>query len=376
MKKWIFVIACIVLLVAGTVVYFVRSRNRSKSDEKIYVAVEGDFAISVIDASTRKVTRTIDLSVEHDGGTLPFAPHNVQVAPDGKSVWVTANAGSHQGHTSLIPRVDAHGEESEAGEHDEVIVINPTIGEIIKRIPLDVGVHAAHVVLTPDSSKAYVTAQKEDMIYKIDAKTFTIEKTIAASKKSEPHGIRIAPSGERAYIALLGVQKLGILDLDTDTLTELAVAGSPVQTAVSPDGLSVVVSLYDAKALAFYSVANGALEIISLPASAKGPIQMYFTPDSRYVYLADQGYYFSQPTSDRVYKIDLANRSIVKEIPSGQAPHGVVVSPAGRYAYVTNLLGGDVSVIDIAADTVVARIPVGKEPNGISIWSRMHGGTP
>ena len=105
-----------------------------------------------------------------------------------------------------------------------------------------------------------------------------------------------------------------------------------------------------------------------LPQGAKGPIQMYSTPDSQFIYLADQGYYFEQPASDLVYKIDLLAGIVVKEIKAGSAPHGVVVSPDGAFVYVTNLLSNDVSVIDTATDTEVGRIPVGKEPNGVSFW--------
>ena len=66
-------------------------------EEKIYVAVEGESTVAVFDAASRRRSRLIDLSTEHDGMRVIPAPHNVQVAPDGHTVWVAANHG-HQGH--------------------------------------------------------------------------------------------------------------------------------------------------------------------------------------------------------------------------------------------------------------------------------------
>jgi YVTN family beta-propeller protein len=41
----------------------------------------------------------------------------------------------------------------------------------------------------------------------------------------------------------------------------------------------------------------------------------------------------------------------------------------GARAYVTNLLGDDVTIIDTDTNREISRIPVGDMPNGISIWS-------
>lgn len=348
-------------------------------NEKIYVAVEGDGKIAVIDPVKNKVKRNISLVKEHGGSILNFNPHNVQVAPNGETVWVTANAGSHDGGHSFnfINNVFADAGHEESGlSDDEVIVINPKTDLIIKRIPVAVGIHLAHVVLTPDSAYAYVTAQKEGVIYKINASTYEIDKKISLPDKSEPHGIRIASDGSVAYLAMLGSKALGILDISKDTFSEMPLRGKAVQAGVTPDGNFAFVSLYDTKELAVYKKSSNTVDYVALPTDAKGPIQMYPTNDSRFVYLADQGYYFNQPSSDMVYKIDLMEMKVVKEIKAGKAPHGVVVSKDGKFVYVTNLLSGDVSVINALSDSEIARIAVGKEPNGISIWNKELGGTP
>ena len=346
-----------------------KRENVVLSDEKVYVAAEDDGIIAVIDPVKLAVVSRIDLSEGHQGGMLMFAPHNVQVSPDNKSVWVTANVNMQMDHTSFFaPSARAHGDEmTDTEELDEVIVINPETDRIVKRIPIAAGVHLAHVAFTPDGAFAYVTAQNEGAAYKINVRTFAVEKRIALPEASQPHGLRIAPDGLTAYLAMLGSKGMGIIDTATDSFTHMPLDGAAVQTGVTPDGKFAVVSLYDTKQLAIYRPDTKAVSYVRLPASAKGPVQMYPTPDSRFVYLADQGYYFQQPPSEWVYKIDLAEGKITDVIKAGQAPHGVVVSRDGAFVYVSNLLSNDVSVIDAGADREITRIPVGKSPNGVSV---------
>lgn len=373
-KVFIFIVIIVGILVAG---FSYRYFAVFQPDEKVYVALEGDGVVAVIDAARHTPYRTIDLSISHEGGILKFAPHNVQVAPNGRNVWVTANAGAHEAHTGrVVPSAFAHGDEDGGAEADEVVVIDPLRDTIIQRVLVAQGVHLAHVVITPDGAYAYVTAQKEGVIYKINTLTFTVEKEIRAPEGSEPHGIRISPDGLFAYIAFLQGRTLGILDIQTDALSFVPLGGAAVQTGVTQNGDMVFTSLYDTKKIAVYYPKTRSFASIDLPQGAKGPIQMYATPDSRFLYVADQGYYFGEPISDILYKIDLGDLKIVREISLGRAPHGVVVSKDGKFIYVTNLLSGDVSVVSSVTDEEITRIKVGKEPNGVSVWSRSLGGTP
>lgn len=369
-----------ILLIAGIIGIgaWYRFGRPDTTTEKIYVAAEGDGVINVIDSVTRKIIRNVDLSIAHEGGMVKFHPHNVVVAPDGKTVWITANAGKHEGHSrSLVNSAYAHGAGESGVAPDEIIVLDPNRRDrIIARIETDIGAQLAHVVVSQDGAFAYATAQKKAVIYKIDARTKEIVNEIAFAKDSQPHGVRLAPDGKKAYIAVLTGKALGIVDLENGAVALVPLAGQGVQAGVTPDGRYAVVSLYDTKSLALYDIAQNTVSYIALPASSKGPIQMYPTPDSKFFYLADQGYYFSQPTSDLVYKIDIEKRAVAKEIKAGKAPHGVVVSKDGKYAYITNLLDGSVSVIDTVTDLEIIKIPVGKEPNGISIWHKTIGGTP
>lgn len=372
-------LAVIVLLV----VVFALSNNREKSqnisqeqnvqstgiEEKVYVALEGEGKVAVLDPVQKKVLTTIDLT-ERPGSSVGYMAHNIQVAPNGKSVWVTANAMADN------KMGGGHNEESTEESMDQVIVIDPSTDKIVKRIPISTDNHLAHVVISPDNKKAYVTAQEKGLVYTINTATFAIEKTTDLGTGSGPHGLRVSTDGTKAFIALLEGKALATLDTSTGKVQKYPFESGTVQTAVTPDGRYAFVSLYSTKQIARMDIVTGEIDEINLPAEAKGPVQLYSTSDSRFIYVADQGYYFDQPTSDKVYRISVDSGTVDQTILAGSAPHGVVVDSAGKFVYITNLLSDDMSIIDVATGKEVARIPVGDMPNGISIWHRTNGGTP
>lgn len=338
-------------------------------DEKIFVALEGEGKIAVLDPLSQKRTSTIDLS--HDG-TI-FSPHNVQSAPDGKTLWVTANVmDMKMEHTSFrfLPTAMANENHGNMGAQDEVIVIDPNTEKILERIPLGTELHLAHVVLTPDNKKALITAQTEGSIYIYDAQTYQLIKKISTHTGDEPHGLRVTPDGKEAYIATLKGNSVGILNLTTLNLAYHELRGAGVQTAVTQDRATIFISLYDTKQIAFFDREKNNWGVIPLPEGAKGPIQIYPTMDSKYLYVADQGYYFGQPQGNNVFVLNTATKKVEKTIPVGAAPHGIVIAPDDQKIYVSNIVSNDVSIIDRTSQSEVIRVPVGKEPNGITYWKK------
>lgn len=376
MKKLIIIVTAIIIITG--IAIFTYSENQKYNEmisnitEKIYVALEGSGEVAVVNASTNRIFKKIDLSENKNGKIIQYMPHNVQVSPDNKSVWVTANALDKKDAKMsfrIIPETYADSEELDMEKsNDQVIIIDPYRDIIIKRIEIGQDLHLAHVSLTPDSTYAIVASQERGIIYKINTSSFEIEKETIVKKGGGPHGIRISPDGKTAYIAMLGGKSLGILDIASFKIRDIPLKGSAVQTGVTPDGKYALASIYETKSLAVYDIISETIRYIDLPKEARGPVQIYPTSDSRYVYVADQWYYFDQPTGDLVYKIDLQEMKVTQTILSGSAPHGVVIWKEEQFAYITNLLSDDVSVIDIALGREAAKIKVGKMPNGISIW--------
>ncbi len=83
-----------------------------------------------------------------------------------------------------------------------------------------------------------------------------------------------------------------------------------------------------------------------------------------------------RPASTRLYEmIDVARSAVSAEIRVGRAPHGVVVSADGKYAYVTNVWDANVSVVDLATRKEIVTVGVGDGPNGISYWNGVTAAT-
>lgn len=316
---------------------------------KIYVANEHAGSIAVIDAETRKVLKTININA---GVSTDLMAHNVQAAPDGKTVWVT---GVPMNHTS----------------DEALVIIDAQADTVIYRKNMGLHLHMAHVVLDSDSKFAYVTATDANLVLQINAQTFQTSNVFTLGANHEPHGLRYFQG--KLYVANLKGNSISVIDVKTGQISEISVGGMAVQTAVSPDGKYVFASVFDTKEVVRYNLQTQTLTRIALPVSAQGPIQLYPKADSKKLFVCDQGVLLNRPSSDNVFVIDIEKGTVTNTIKVGNAAHGVVVSKEGKFAYSTNTNDGTVSVIDVAAEKVAATIAVGITPNGISFWSETGG---
>lgn len=308
--------------------------------DAIYVANEDDGTISIINTLKGGVS-TIDLMENSE----MYMPHNVQVAPNGNTIWVTA--------MPMSGTVD-----------DQVIIIDPRTNEVTKRIKVGIDQHLAHVVFDNESNFAYVTAKESNQVIKISVSSQEEIARFDLGANHEPHGMRY--HNGKLYVANMAAKSLSIIDVGTSVIEEIPLGGIAVQVAVLPDSSYVFVSLYDTKEVAKVNIQTKVVTKISLPTGAKGPIQLYSTPNSQLLYVCDQGGIGSDPTSNKVFVIDVVTNSVTSTITVGNKTHGVVVNNTGTKAYVTNSNDNTVSVIDIATQTVIETIMVGNGPNGIS----------
>lgn len=373
MKKTLFILLALSPIMIGLWLLNVEKYQNIDQvfDEKVYVALEDEGRVAVIDTKNQKVLRSIDLTEYINMRFVRYAVHNVQVAPNGSLVLASANV-----------RRGAHGQSSEEEEDlsdgllDKIFIIDPLTDTIIESIPIALDSHLAHVVVNSDSTKAYVALQETGQIAIIDLPKKTVLSMIDLGTDSEPHGLRLLTDDSKLAVALVEGKALAMIDTKNNAVKYYDLPGKGVQTAVAPNGQYVFISLYDTKQIATLDLRADTLDIIDLPAESKGPIQIYPSPDSQFLYIADQGYYFEQATGNMVHRLNVATKTIDKSIAVGSAPHGLVVDRDGELVYVTNLLSEDVSVIDTRNGQEKTRIKVGKTPNGISIWNQKTGGTP
>ncbi len=319
--------------------------------DKVYVANEDGDTVSVLDALSFKVLATVRV------GRMP---HNVQVSPDGQAVWVTNQGEAGQADDAAAHQAMSKSEHRVMGQAGAVWLIDTGSHAVVVRVP--VGMHPAHVVLSPDGRFAYVTNGGDNTVSVVDASTRRLVATIAVGKY--PHGIRISPDGKQAYVANLKGGTVSVIDTASQKeVAQIPAGRGPAQVGFTADGRLAFVSLSEENAVAVIDPATR--KVVRKIAVGTVPIQLYATPDSRTLLVANQG--TRKQPGKTVSLIDLGSFKVAKTVETGSGAHGVVVAADGRYAYVTNSYANSVSVLDLKERKVVANIRVGKGPNGISM---------
>lgn len=336
---------------------------------KVYVADETGGTVSVINPATRERVGVVDLSETVAGVTTRFAPHNVQAAPDGRSVWVTA-APHATGHGSS--HGSSHGMGQTGSAPEQVVVIDPNTDTIQARIAVGAGLHLAHIVLDAGSRYAYVSANEANAVLRIDTTTRTVVQRYELGDNRGPHGMRFC--GDSLYVANMQGNSLSVIDPATGAVREITVGGMAVQVACVLNGRYVFASLYDTREVVRLEVGTATLTRIALPTDSQGPVQLYATPAGR-VFVCDQGALLDRPVSNKLYEIDATTATVTATIEVGRGAHGVVLSHDAQTAFVTNTNDNSVSMVDLASRRSVATITVGEGPNGVSLW-RAAGGMP
>ena len=327
-------------------------------DGLVYSANEGDNSISEIRLGTG-IVRTVK---------VPIVPHNIQAAPDGKSLLAVglpaaAGAGGHDmrgmapapGMPGAAPPSDRHGETA-----GKLLVLDPNrLGKILATLPA--GQHPAHVVTDPTGKRAFVTSSEDDQVTVVDIERKRVIAKIPTG--ASPHGLRPSPNGGELYVA--NVKDDSVSVIATASLKEVAripVGRAPVQVAFTPDGTRVYVSLRDDNKVAIIDTSTH--QVVERLDVGRNPIQVFATPDGREVYAANQG---SETDPDNnVSVIDTGSQRVKGTITTGEGAHGVVVSNDGVAAFVTNTREGTVSAIDTNTQRVIATYRVGAGPNGIT----------
>lgn len=291
----------------------------------IWVANEGSDGLTAIDADTHAVVTVLR-------GVA--GPHNVQVAPDGRTVWVTSTP------RDLVAAIDAR--------------------TLRVRATVTTGDEPAHVVLAPDGATALVTNGAGDSLTIVDTATL---RTAHLPTGQGPHGLRPHPNGRLALVAEARGGTASLIDVrDRRTLSRIPVGAGPVQVAFAPDGRFAFVTLGTAGAIVKVDLARA--RVVARTRVARRPIQIVVTPDGATVLAASQGT-VARPEETLTF-LDARTLRRLATVATGSGAHGVAVEPTGRQAYVTDVWAGDVAVVDLASRRVVDRIPVGGEPNGIS----------
>jgi YVTN family beta-propeller protein len=337
---------------------------------KVYVTNELEGNLSVIDAATNQVIRSVLFyyKVPNSPYEMVFTPRGVVVAPDGQSLWVTAP----------IPQSDCIGEGGEIcdgpnlppGAKEEIVVLDPTADTILARISVPSldgqGVHLSGVVIDKDSRYAYIAANGASQVVRVDVQTRKLAGRVDLGANRDPQGIAICD--EKLVIANGAAKSLSVVETARGTTEEVPLGGVAIRAVCSSDARFVYVSLFDTREIVRYEFETGAITRMALPAGTVGPSQLALTADGRRLYVLDQGLLMGRPVSDKMFELDLQSGAVRSTITVGRSPRGLVLSEDGKTAYTSNMYDGNISVVDLTSKKVLASVKTGTAPLGIGVW--------
>ena len=330
--------------------------------ELLYVCIQDEAKVGVIDMRSRAVVRTIDLTKL---GFSPNAkPHHIVVEPDG-SFWYVSLIGDNR-----VLKID---------RDDRVVAqLRMETPGMLALHPSDDRLFISRSMSAVNPPPRIGVARRGDL---------RVEEIDVFFPRPHP----VIATHTHAYTGSLGVNQLAAVDLASERVELTTIEGTPhafVQYAISPDGRTLVASAELSGMLLVFDLA-----VPSKPALvrtvATGPMAFdpVFTPDGRFVYVPVKG-------ANEVAIVETSGWTVVDRIrhPALRQPHQVVFTADGATAFVSNnakanhmagpgdhaahAIGGDalgagsIVVIDVATRRAVQAIELGKNLTGIGTRAR------
>jgi YVTN family beta-propeller protein len=327
---------------------------------EIYVACEASRSVIVVDALGRRKSAEIPV-----GGQ----PHDVTFAPDGKTAFVTNRL-------------------------DDTVSVIDTASREVRRV-VTVGDEPHGILTNRSGSLLYVLDSAIDSISVLDTATFEEVKRLSASRNS--WSLALSPDGERILVTNNLSRFVEFRKPPTSEVTIVDAENAIVEDRIEvpetnliqgvawhPDGEFALVTINRTKNLVpmtrilqGWTITNGigilwrdgTLDQLLLdepnlyfPDAA----DVAFTPDGSLALVTSSG-------SDRVAVVDVeklkalltgataderarvlpnhlgaSTEFVIKHVPTGISPRGILVAPDGKAAFVVNALDDSITVIDLA----------------------------
>ncbi|MCY4171024.1 MAG: YncE family protein [Bacteroidetes bacterium] len=323
----------------------------AEAEHLLYVCIQGEAKVAVIDMDTNVVIRTIDLQAL--GFTADARPHHVAVEPDGSAFYV-----------SLI------------GD-DRVLKFDDNL-ELIGQMPFE---RPGMLVVSPTDSLLFVGRSMKAV--NPPQRIGVVDRTMMSSDELDvffprPHALAIDPSGSYVYVGSLAENRIAIVDHEAGVPELQSIEGNThtlVQFAVSPDGQTMVVGGQLTGQFFFFDISNPATPTLDETIQVgMAPWHPVFSPDGEFAW-------FGNKMGNRATVVDVSDRRIVGTVEGLSEPHGAAISPDGKTVYISNnnLNGaysgqyqwrdntpvGAIAVIDSETREITKMLEVGHNPTGL-----------
>lgn len=298
----------------------------------------------VVTNKTPATASIVDIASGSVLATLPTGqgPHEVVITRNGRTAVVSDYGGQQAGST--------------------LTVIDVTKRSVLRTISLG-DVRRPHgLVMLPGDTTVAVTSEVNKAVLIVQFGRGEVLRTVPTEQLGS-HMVGVSADGAHAWTGNIGSHSISELDLRRGVFVRtIAVPAQPEAINVTPDGREVWVG---SNATGTVSVVDVALGTITPAATGLGwPYRVAFTPDTAVVLIPDL-------KGEALRFIDRHTRAELSRLTlAGAAPQGIVIAPGGRFAYLSLSAKGTVAIIDLASRSIVREIPAGQTPDGVAYTAR------
>ena len=298
----------------------------------LLVLNKDDAALAIIDPATSQVV-----------GRVPTGegPHEVAVSSDGRLAFVGNYGAQTPGHT--------------------LSVIDLVAQKELRRV--DLGPLRRPHGIAFAGGKVYFTAEANRLIARYDPSSNQID-WLLGTGQSTTHMVLLTKDMSRIFTANIGSDSITIIERTANGLnwneTVIPVGKGPEGIDLSPSGKELWTAHSRDGGVSIIDVAaQHVIETIAL--QTKRSNRLKFTPDGRFVLISDLD-------AGEVIVLDAAMRTVIKRLPVGKNPEGILIVPDGSRAYIA--VNGDscLAIIDLKPLEETGRIATGHGPDGMA-WA-------
>lgn len=216
-------------------------------------------------------------------------------------------------------------------------------------------------VVTPNGKQLLVANNNGQSISVISTSTNTVTSTVNLAGGSYPVNIVMGADGKHAWFTDAGRTAFSSLNLTNNVVTDFTTNQKPGEIAISPDGSTAITTSYqNDKRAEITNLSTSAVTDLNVTGTNGDPEGVVFSPDGTHAYITNAG-------AGTLSVLNLAGPNVSNTITLGGSPYGIALSHDGKTAYVTDQNGDSVWVVNTATAVITATITVGASPAHISI---------
>jgi YVTN family beta-propeller protein len=289
-----------------------------------------DATLAIIDPASGKIV-----------GRVPTGegPHEVAASADGKLAFVANYGGQTPGNTISVIALAS---QRELRRFDVSPLRRP---------------HGLYVA----ESKLFFTAEVNRAIARYDPTTDKIDWLVGTGQPGT-HMVLANKDVSQLFTANIGGDSMCVIDRGANPLawnvTVVPVGKGPEGFDLSPDGKELWTAHSRDGGVSVIDVSTKKVTQ-TIDVQTKRSNRLKFTPDGKHVLISDlEG-------GDLVI-VDTTTRKLVKRVPMGKQPEGILIVPDGSRAYVAVAGDNQLAVVDLKSFGVTGHIQTGAGPDGMA----------